>query len=150
AFAERAGRKLRFNGTKRIVERIHEDSTHGIDDEDALAATRFEEPRALSRRARRVVDRPEDTVFVVDEPEDLLLVGPMIARRQNVDSGREQFVRDRARQAKAAGRVLAIGDDKIEAKLFLDPGQLRRHDVATRTADDVSDEEQAHWITQTF
>ena len=51
--AERTGGELAVDRRERIVERIHEDAAHGVDDEHARAVPRDIEAGAAAGRARR-------------------------------------------------------------------------------------------------
>ena len=69
---------------------------------------------AAARRAGRIVDRPDQARRALDEDQRLLLVPGMIAERDGVGAGVEQFAIDRLGDAEAAGGVLAVDDDEIE------------------------------------
>ena len=80
-----------------------------------------------------------------------LLVEPMIAAGQNIDAGGEKIVGDIARDAEAAGGVLAIGDDEIDGEPLAQAGQLGREHVAPGPADHIADEKNPHaLIFQTY
>ena len=81
---------------------------------------------------------------MVDEGEDLLLVHPVVAGGDAVDAGMKQIVGDGAREAEAARRILAVGDDEIEFERFLEARQLGRDHVAPRPPHDVADEKKVH------
>ena len=71
----------------------------------------------------RIIDRPDHARRALDEDQRLLLVPGMIAERNGVDAGVEEFAIDRFGDAEAAGRVLAIGDDQVELPV---PDQMRQ------------------------
>ena len=124
-----------------IVQRLHEDAAHGIDDERALAVLGVDQGDAAAGRMARKVQRTDQARRAFDEDQRLLLIPGVIAERDGVGTGVEEFLVDRLRDAKAAGRILAIDDDEIErpvpdyaGKIFIDGG-------ASGPADDVTDKE---------
>ena len=76
---ERAGGKLALDRGERIVERVHEDASHGVDDEHARAVARLDQRGAAARRAGRKVDRAQQPRRALDEDQRLLLVPGVIA-----------------------------------------------------------------------
>ena len=64
-------------------------------------------------------------VFVADEGEDFLLVGPVIAGGDHIDAHGEEFFRDGAGQAEAARRILAIVDDEIQFQALAQARQFK-------------------------
>ena len=68
----------------------------------------------------------------------------MIAERDRIDAGLDQFAIDRFGDAEAAGRVLAIGDDQIELPVADQLRQALGDDGAPAAPDNVADEEDAH------
>ena len=68
----------------------------------------------------------------------------MVAQRDRVDPGGEEFLADRFVDAEAAGGVFAVDDDEVEP-----PARAQRRDVLVKdgapgAADDVADEQNAH------
>ena len=68
----------------------------------------------------------------------------MIAERDGVGAGVDEFVVDRLGDAEAAGRVLAIDDDQIELPVGDQARQAFVNNGAPGTPDNVADEEDAH------
>ena len=68
----------------------------------------------------------------------------MIAERDGIGAGVDEFVVDRLGDAEAAGGVLAVDDDEIELPVAHQPGQALEQDGAAAAAHDVADEENAH------
>ena len=143
-FAERTCVELRIDGCKRIVLRFHEDAAERRDDEHILPVPRLKQIRALARRAGGKIARAQYAVFIVDEGQYLALVGPVVAGGDAIDAQREEIVGDGAREAKAARRVLAVDDHKIQFQPVDETRQFRGHDIATGFSNDVSDEKNAH------
>ena len=136
--------KLAIDRGERIVERIHEDAAHGIDDEHARAVLGLAQGRAAARRAGGIVERPDEARRALDEDQRLLLVPGMIAERDGVGAGVDQFAVDRLGDAEAAGGVLAIDHDEIELPVADEAGQALGDDGPPAAADDIADEENAH------
>ena len=65
----------------------------------------------------------------------------MIAERDRVGAGIDEFVENRLGDAEAAGRVLAVEHDQIELPLGDQGRQPFAHDRAPGAADHVADEE---------
>jgi hypothetical protein len=64
----------------------------------------------------------------------------MVAERDRVGAGVDQFLVDRFGDAEAAGGVLAIDDDEIERPVADQPRQMLRDGGAPGPADHVTDE----------
>src|SRR6185369_507924 len=80
----------------------------------------------------------------LDEDQRLLLVPGMIAAGDHVGTRVDDLVIDRFRDAKAAGRVLAIDGDEIELPVSDQPGQALLHNRAPAAPDDVTKEKNTH------
>ena len=143
-FAKRTSIQLCIDRRERIVLRFHEDAAERRDDEHILPVPRLKQIRALARRAGGKIARPQHAVLVVDEGQYLALIGPMVAGGDAIDAQREKIVGDGAREAKAARRVLAVDDHKIQFQPVDETRQFRGHDIATGFSNDVSDEKNAH------
>ena len=111
---ERTGREFVLDRGKRIVERVHEDAAHGVDDQRALAVLGADQRGAAAGRALGIVHRPDQARRALDEDQRLALIPGMIAERDGVGAGVDQFVVDRFGDAEAAGGVLAVDHDEIE------------------------------------
>ena len=95
-------------------------------DQNTRAAFRLAQGRAAARRAGRIIDRPDQARRALDENQRLLLVPGMIAERDGVGAGFEQFVIDRFGDAEAAGGVFAIDHDEIELPVANEARQAAR------------------------
>ena len=82
--AQRAGVELPVDGGEGIVERVHEEPAHDVDDENACAVARLDQVGAAARRAGRVIHRPEQPRLALDEDERLALVPGMVAERDGI------------------------------------------------------------------
>src|SRR6516162_10384038 len=71
--------------SERVIERIHEEPAHQIDDQHA-APTYPMHPPARTRRAFWEICRPQEAGVTVDIGNDLTLVPDMVAGRQDVDA----------------------------------------------------------------
>ena len=114
ALVERTGRELALDRGERIVERVHEDAAHGVDDERARAVLGLDQRRAAARRAGRIVERADQPRRALDEDQRLALVPGVVAERDGVGAGVDHLVVDRLGDAEAAGGVLAVDHDEIE------------------------------------
>ncbi len=80
------------------------------------AGRRPDQRGAAAWRALGIVDRPYELRIALDEDERLLLVEGVIAERHRVGAGFDQLLEDRLGDAEAAGGVLAVDDDEVEAR----------------------------------
>ena len=76
---QRTGGKLSVDRGERIVERLHEDAAHGIDDKSLGAVLGVDHGGAASRGAGRKVDRTNEPRRALDEHQRLALVPGVIA-----------------------------------------------------------------------
>src|SRR6202034_4806151 len=90
--AERTEGKLALYGGERIVERVHEDAAHDIDDKKPRPFRVLDHRRAPSRCADREIDRADKARLALNEHESLALIEGMIAERHGVDTDREEFL----------------------------------------------------------
>jgi hypothetical protein len=79
----------------RIVERVHEDAAHGVDDERALAVLGVDERRAAPGRAFRIIHRADQPRRALDEHQRLALIPGVIAECDGIGAGVEEFLIDR-------------------------------------------------------
>src|SRR5271169_6034711 len=84
-FAEPMIAKNVLEPSERVVERVHEEPAHQIDDQHA-ASTYPMHPPACTRRAFWKVCRPQEAGVPVDIGNDLTLVPDVVAGRQDVDA----------------------------------------------------------------
>jgi len=68
----------------------------------------------------------------------------MIAARDHVDAGIDEFLVDRFRDAEAAGGVLAVDRDEIELPILHERAEALEQDGAPAASHDVADEKDAH------
>ena len=144
---ERAGGEFALDRGERIVERVHEDAAHGVDHQRALAVLGVDQSGAAAGRAFGIIDRADQARRALDEHQRLALVPGVIAERDGVGAGIDQFVVDRFGDAEAAGGVLAVDDDEIELPFGDQAGQPLDDDCAPGAADHVADEENAHALS---
>ena len=142
--AERAGGQLALDRREGIVERIHEDAAHGVDDQRALAVLGVDQRGAAARRAGRIIERANQPRRALDEHQRLALIPGMIAERDGVGAGVDEFVVDRLGDAEAAGGVLAVDDDEIELPVGDQSRQPLADDGAPGAPDHVADEQNSH------
>jgi hypothetical protein len=92
------------------------------------------------RGAGRKVDRTNEPRRALDEHQRLALVPGVIAERDGVGAGVDEVVVDRLGDAKAAGGVLAVDHDEIEAPFGDQLRHVIEQDGAPATPDNVADE----------
>src|SRR5262249_52823123 len=124
--------------------RIHENATHGIDDQRALAVLCVDQRGAAAGRAFGIVEWPDQPWRAFDEHQRLALIPGMIAESDRICAGIYEIIVDDFGNAEAAGGVLAIDHDKIELPLCDQARKPFEHNGASGTADDVADKKNAH------
>ena len=127
-----------FHGVKRVLKnRLHERARLHIDHAH-FAFGRFQNDRAVARRAFRIIYRAQKPRLGSDKPDNVLLVPDVIAGRDDGSARAQKIDRDLSGDAATAGRVLAIDDREIDPVLFLQLRQPRDHRAAARLANDVA------------
>ncbi len=143
AARKRTGFEFAVEDREWIVERRHEDAADGVDDQRALAALGVDQRRAAARRALRKIRRANQPRRALDEHQRLALIPGMVAERDRIGAGVDEFLVDRLGDAEATGGVLAIDDDEIERPVTDHAGQMLRDGGAPGPADHVTDEKNA-------
>jgi hypothetical protein len=138
------GLNFRLEDAERIVNGRHEDTSHGVDDRDRHTATRPRDVHAAARRARRHVHRPEEPRLFVKVRQDFLLVPDVVAAGHHVHAVLEEVVGDVRRDAEPGRRVLDVGDHQIDLLMRDQRGEASAHQLPSRLADDVADEQEAN------
>jgi hypothetical protein len=143
---ERAALQLGVDGGEGVVQRVHVHAAERVDHQHALALGRVEEPGAAAGRVRqaRVVDGADHPRLAPDVAERLLLVPGVVAERQAVGAGVEQLARGVLGDPEARGGVLAVDHHELETQPPAQARQVLGQAVATRAADDVSEEPDTH------
>src|SRR5262245_61552346 len=100
---QRARDQLAVDRAERIVEWIHEDAPHGVDDQYARAVLRFDHRGTAAGRALRKIEWADHTRCALDEDQRLLLVPRMVAERDGISPGVDQLRVDRLGDAETAG-----------------------------------------------
>ena len=90
----------------------------------------LEQIGAAPRRARGVVGGADQARLALDEHQRLALIEGVVAERDRVDAGGEEFLADRLGDAEAAGGVLAVDDDEIEPPARAQARQMRSSSAA--------------------
>ena len=78
--------------------------------------------------------------------EDLALIPDVVAGGDYMSAEVEDLFRNGRGDAEAAGGVFAVDDEEINCVGFEDVWQVFADDVAAGGAEDVSDEEDVHWL----
>ncbi len=136
-----------FEPGERIVERVHEEPAHQIDDEDALPSDRVEPPPGAGGSLREV-RRAQDPRIAVEIGDDLPLVPDVVAGGQDIDFGIVKFAAQAFGQAAARGRVLGIDDDQVDRKLTAQDRHVLFDRLTAGPSDDVSTKQDVHAAPQ--
>src|SRR3989304_720119 len=99
---------------------------------------------AASRRALRVVQGAQQGRLAVQVGVYLAVVPDVVARRDDLDAGLEHLVGGAGRQPLAAGGVLAVGDDEVNAVAAPDAGQSTGQGPASHLPHHIADPKYVH------
>src|SRR5271166_6591061 len=141
---QRASRQFAIERGEGIVKRLHEDPPEQVDDEKSRPLGVLDDRRASARRTGGVIGRPNQARLPLDEDERFALVEGVVAERHRVDAVGQKLLEDRFGETEAAGGVLSIDDDEIEAPALAQERNLLDDRRAPRTSDDIADEEETH------
>ena len=135
---------LAIRGAEGVVDGVEKHAAHDVDDTDLHAAAGERDERAVPWCALRIVGGTNHPRLVHDELQRLALVPHVIAGRDHVNAGPEDLVGVIARDAIAAGGILAIGNHQVHAVRRREGLQVLAQQVASGPRDDVTNEEQLH------
>ena len=130
---------------ERIVERVHEEPAHQIDDQHVPPADPVQPP-AGTRRALREIRRTQQARVAVDIGDELPLVPDVVAGGQDVDAAIVEFAAEALGQAESAGRVLRVDDDEVEREFVAQRRHVLLDGVAARAADHVAAKQDVHGV----
>ena len=128
---------------ERIVERIHEEPAHQIDDENALLADRMKPPVGAGRSLWKV-RRAQHPRIPVEIGDDLTLVPDVIAGGQHIDFGIVKFAAEALGQAPARRRVLGIDDDQVEGEPTTQGRHVLFYGLTAGPSDNIATKQDFH------
>ena len=112
--------------------RVHGQSTGRMNTPPSRLKTATSTPLAAAHdgpvaagRRRGKVGRLDDVGSPSSSRIDLAAAIDVVAQRDAIDAGRDQFAVDRGREARAAGRVLGVGDHQVRAASAAQARQAR-------------------------
>ena len=144
ALAKLVLREDRFEPRKGIVERVHKQPAHQIDDEQGMPALDRMQPPAGAGRPRREIGRAQDAVIARDVLDQLALVPDMVAGRQDVGAGIVKLAREPFGQPIAMRGVLGVDDRHIDREVALQSGQVAAHRLPPGAPDDIAAKQDIH------
>ena len=113
-----------LDGLEGIVQGIHEQPAHGVDDHHLASVFGIENAGADAGGAFGIVHRPEKPGVAVDVIDDLALVPDVVAAGDNVGAGGIERLADLVGDAEAMGRVFTVDDDEIKLQAASKIGQV--------------------------
>ena len=140
---KRASFELLVDDGKGIVERRHEDAADRIDDQHTPAVFGVDQRAAAAGRASRKIRRADEFWRALDEHQRFALVPGVIAERDGIAAGVEQFLINHLGDPETAGRILAVDNDEIERPVADHAGQMLRDGGPPCPADNVAHEKNA-------
>src|SRR5262249_35134181 len=117
ARVKHASGKFTLDGGKGIVERIHENTPHGVDHECALAVLRIDQCSTAAGRTFWIVDGANQTWCPLDKHKRLALIPGVVAERDGIRACIDQLIVDDFSNAKATGSILSVDHDQFELPL---------------------------------
>ena len=99
---------------------------------------------AAAGAAIREIRRAQQAGLVGQVIHDFAAIPTVVAAGEDVDAIVEEFVGQAWGNAESGCGIFAIGDDQIDFFLGYDVGETVANDLASRRANDVTDEENAH------
>ena len=108
---------------ERAVQRIHEQPPHRLQHQRLAPVLQRHHDRPAARRARRIIQRPEQPRSLGDERDNLLTVPRVVAQRNHVGPGGEQCARHLRRQTEPMRSILRVDDREIDRQT---PSQSRQ------------------------
>ena len=142
--AQPPGRQHFGDRRERIVERVHKQPCHQVENDDAPTARIPEFRDTTPRRALGEIIGPQNSRFLVEMRNDIALVPHMIAGGDDIDPRRVELVADFRRDAEPASRVFAVHDDEIYVVAFAQPGHVTGNRLAPGPADDIAANHHTH------
>ena len=106
-------------------------------------APRHEDAGAAARRAGGIVERPKEAILPRGKDQRLALVEDVIAGGHHISAGVDHPAKNLLGDAEAAGGVLAVDGDEIDAVVGDQRGQPLGDRVTAGASDDVAEEEQS-------
>jgi hypothetical protein len=123
---------------KGILDGWHEGAALNIDNRDAETILALEKGAALAGGVGGIIDRTQETGFVLHELVNFLLIPDMVAAGDDVGAGGEDFGGGVLRDAGAARGIFAIGYAEINAMFGAQPRKKFAHGATARFSNDVS------------
>ena len=142
--AKRMRIQQRVDAAKRIVDRVHEQPSHRVDNEDRAAVGQRENAVAVAGRAGRKIDRAQQTRIAADIRNDLALVPNVIAGGDDVASRGVEIAAIFLGDTEAMRRVLAVDDDEVERQFAAQPFHVPGDHVAAGAAHHIAAKQYAH------
>ncbi len=142
--AERTIGNRPLHGGEGIIQRVHVDPAHDVDDRHLRAVAGRVDVDAASRRSGREIDRTQQARLPVDIDEGFALVPDVVAGGHHIGARIHHILKDLLGDAEAGGRILAIHHDEIEA-VFLDQArQSLNGSGAAGPADQITQKQKLH------
>src|SRR5205823_1773461 len=132
-----------FEPGEGVVERIHEEPAHQVDDENAPLADRMQPPTGAGGSLREVC-RAQDAGIALDIGDDFALVPDVIAGGQDIDFGVVKFAAEAFGQAAAGRRVLGIDDDQVEGEPTTQGRHVLFYGLTAGPSDNIATKQDFH------
>ena len=132
-----------FEPGEGVIERIHEEPAHQVDDENAPLADRMQPPAGTGGSLREV-RRAQDAGIALDIGDDFALVPDVIAGGQDIDFGVVKFAAEAFGQAAAGRRVLGIDDDQVEGEPTAQGRHVLFYGLTAGPSDNIATKQDFH------
>ena len=136
--AQFMARQQVLDGAERIIQRVHEQPSHYLGDEDFAAIPQRDHGSAGARRAGRKIQRADQPRLAHNIGNDFLAIPGVVAERNGVRAGGEQSFRHFRRQAKAMRGIFRIHRHEIGPALGAQARQGSDDSVPAGAADKIA------------
>jgi hypothetical protein len=137
-------REDRFKPGERVVERVHEQPAHQVDDEQAATALDRLQAPAGARGPRREIGRAQDAVVALDVLDQLALVPDMVTGREDVGAGIVELAGEAFGQPEAMRRILGVDDRDVDTEVVLQRREMALDRLPPRAPDDIAAQKDVH------
>ncbi len=98
----------------------------------------------LPRRSRRIIDRTQKPLFILQQLRNFFLVPEMIPARNHIHARRKNLRRGPWRNPRTARRVFSIGNYYVDPMLQPKFRNQSRHSPAARLSHNIANEKNLH------
>ena len=126
-----------------VVESVHEEPSHQIDDENAPPSYLMHSPAGAGRPFRKVCG-PQQARIAIYVGDDLALIPDVISGRQNVDTAIVKFAAQALGEPEAAGGIFGIDHDEVDREFLAQARHVFFDNLPAGATDHVTAKQDVH------